>query len=186
LGFNSALLLAGAVITEKIFNRPGLGTLQWMRGSIKRDLSIGTGFGILMISLDLHFCEYFNGYCYRFLYPRIKGQLMERQRLATHGYEGTQKRKSILSFVSLSVLGGWFFSISLCEDLMIRTNHNCPLLLIAFRLRYFSKRAKPKSQSLNASPSKTVGKKSAWQMTRTGEMFLRVLITGREFLTELR
>ena len=71
LGLQFGILLAGAVITEKIFNWPGLGTLLIDEGINQRDYRLVQGC-ILMISLTYIFANTLTDIVYRFLDPRIK------------------------------------------------------------------------------------------------------------------
>ena len=71
LGLQFGILLAGAVITEKIFNWPGLGTLLIDEGINQRDYRLVQGC-ILMISLTYIFANTLTDMAYRFLDPRIK------------------------------------------------------------------------------------------------------------------
>jgi ABC-type dipeptide/oligopeptide/nickel transport system permease component len=71
LGLQFGILLAGAVITEKIFNWPGLGTLLIDEGINQRDYRLVQGC-ILMISLTYIFANTLTDMVYRFLDPRIK------------------------------------------------------------------------------------------------------------------
>lgn len=71
LGLQFGTLLAGAVITETIFNWPGIGTLLVDDGIRGRDYKLIQGC-ILVISLSYVFVNLGTDFAYRLLDPRIK------------------------------------------------------------------------------------------------------------------
>lgn len=71
LGLQFGTLLAGAVITETIFNWPGIGTLLIDDGIRVRDYKLIQGC-ILVISLSYIFVNTATDFVYRLLDPRIK------------------------------------------------------------------------------------------------------------------
>jgi ABC-type dipeptide/oligopeptide/nickel transport system permease component len=71
LGLQLGILLAGAIITEKIFGWPGLGLLLVEDGIAKRDYSIVQGC-VLAISTTYILANTFTDIVYRWLDPRIR------------------------------------------------------------------------------------------------------------------
>jgi peptide/nickel transport system permease protein len=71
LGLQLGVLLAGAIITEKIFNWPGLGLLLVDEGINKRDYRIVQGC-VLVISVTYIFANTLTDVIYRWLDPRIR------------------------------------------------------------------------------------------------------------------
>ena len=71
LGLQLGVLLAGAIITEKIFNWPGLGLLLVDDGINKRDYRIVQGC-VLVISVTYIFANTLTDMIYRWLDPRIR------------------------------------------------------------------------------------------------------------------
>jgi peptide/nickel transport system permease protein len=71
LGLQLGVLLAGAIITEKIFNWPGLGLLLVDDGINKRDYRIVQGC-VLVISVTYIFANTLTDVIYRWLDPRIR------------------------------------------------------------------------------------------------------------------
>ena len=71
LGLQLGVLLAGAIITEKIFNWPGLGLLLVDDGINKRDYRIVQGC-VLVISVTYIFANTLTDIVYRKLDPRIR------------------------------------------------------------------------------------------------------------------
>lgn len=71
LGLQLGVLLAGAIITEKIFNWPGLGLLLVDDGINKRDYRIVQGC-VLVISVTYIFANTLTDIVYRRLDPRIR------------------------------------------------------------------------------------------------------------------
>jgi len=71
LGLQLGVLLAGAIITEKIFNWPGLGLLLVDDGINKRDYRIVQGC-VLVISVTYIFANTLTDILYRRLDPRIR------------------------------------------------------------------------------------------------------------------
>lgn len=71
LGLQLGVLLAGAIITEKIFNWPGLGLLLVDDGINKRDYRIVQGC-VLVISITYIFANTLTDVIYRWLDPRIR------------------------------------------------------------------------------------------------------------------
>ena len=71
LGLQLGVLLAGAIITEKIFNWPGLGLLLVDDGINKRDYRIVQGC-VLVISVTYIFANTLTDILYRKLDPRIR------------------------------------------------------------------------------------------------------------------
>jgi len=73
LGLQLGVLLAGAIITEKIFNWPGLGLLLIDDGIGKRDYRLVQGC-VLVISVTYIFANTLTDVVYRWLDPRIRIQ----------------------------------------------------------------------------------------------------------------
>ncbi|MDQ1590989.1 MAG: peptide/nickel transport system permease protein [Pyrinomonadaceae bacterium] len=73
LGLQLGVLLAGAIITEKIFNWPGLGLLLIDDGIGKRDYRLVQGC-VLVISVTYIFANTLTDIIYRWLDPRIRIQ----------------------------------------------------------------------------------------------------------------
>ena len=71
LGLQLGVLLAGAIITEKIFGWPGLGLLLIEDGIGKRDYRIVQGC-VLVISMTYIFANLLTDMVYRWLDPRIR------------------------------------------------------------------------------------------------------------------
>jgi ABC-type dipeptide/oligopeptide/nickel transport system permease component len=71
LGLQLGVLLAGAIITEKIFNWPGLGLLLVDDGINKRDYRLVQGC-VLVISVTYIFANTLTDMVYRWLDPRIR------------------------------------------------------------------------------------------------------------------
>jgi peptide/nickel transport system permease protein len=71
LGLQLGVLLAGAIITEKIFNWPGLGLLLIDDGIGKRDYRLVQGC-VLVISVTYIFANTLTDIVYRWLDPRIR------------------------------------------------------------------------------------------------------------------
>ncbi len=71
LGLQLGILLAGAIITEKIFGWPGLGLLLVEDGIGKRDYSVVQGC-VLAISTTYIFANTLTDMVYRWLDPRIR------------------------------------------------------------------------------------------------------------------
>lgn len=71
LGLQLGVLLAGAIITEKIFNWPGLGLLLVEEGINKRDYRVVQGC-VLVISITYIFANTATDMLYRVLDPRIR------------------------------------------------------------------------------------------------------------------
>ncbi|MER3426991.1 MAG: peptide ABC transporter [Pyrinomonas sp.] len=71
LGLQLGVLLAGAIITEKIFNWPGLGLLLVEEGINKRDYRVVQGC-VLVISITYIFANTVTDMLYRVLDPRIR------------------------------------------------------------------------------------------------------------------
>ncbi|MDX6272582.1 MAG: peptide/nickel transport system permease protein [Acidobacteriota bacterium] len=71
LGLQLGVLLAGAIITEKIFNWPGLGLLLIDDGIGKRDYRLVQGC-VLVISVTYIFANTLTDIIYRWLDPRIR------------------------------------------------------------------------------------------------------------------
>jgi peptide/nickel transport system permease protein len=71
LGLQLGVLLAGAIITEKIFNWPGLGLLLVDEGINKRDYRLVQGC-VLVISVTYIFANTLTDMVYRWLDPRIR------------------------------------------------------------------------------------------------------------------
>jgi len=71
LGLQLGVLLAGAIITEKIFGWPGLGLLLVEDGIAKRDYSIVQGC-VLAISTTYIIANTLTDLLYRWLDPRIR------------------------------------------------------------------------------------------------------------------
>ena len=71
LGLQLGVLLAGAIITEKIFNWPGIGLLLVEDGINKRDYRLVQGC-VLVISVTYIFANTLTDLLYRRLYPRIR------------------------------------------------------------------------------------------------------------------
>jgi len=71
LGLQLGVLLAGAIITEKIFNWPGLGLLLVDEGIGKRDYRLVQGC-VLVISVTYIFANTLTDMVYRWLDPRIR------------------------------------------------------------------------------------------------------------------
>lgn len=71
LGLQLGVLLAGAIITEKIFNWPGLGLLLIDDGIGKRDYRLVQGC-VLVISVTYIFANTMTDLVYRWLDPRIR------------------------------------------------------------------------------------------------------------------
>ena len=71
LGLQLGVLLAGAIITEKIFNWPGLGLLLVEDGINKRDYRLVQGC-VLVISVTYIFANTLTDMVYRWLDPRIR------------------------------------------------------------------------------------------------------------------
>ncbi|MBA2503066.1 MAG: ABC transporter permease [Pyrinomonadaceae bacterium] len=71
LGLQLGVLLAGAIITEKIFNWPGLGLLLIDDGIGKRDYRLVQGC-VLVISVTYIFANTMTDIVYRWLDPRIR------------------------------------------------------------------------------------------------------------------
>jgi ABC-type dipeptide/oligopeptide/nickel transport system permease component len=71
LGLQLGVLLAGAIITEKIFNWPGLGLLLVDDGINKRDYRLVQGC-VLVISITYIFANTLTDMVYRWLDPRIR------------------------------------------------------------------------------------------------------------------
>jgi ABC-type dipeptide/oligopeptide/nickel transport system permease component len=73
LGLQLGVLLAGAIITEKIFGWPGLGLLLVEDGIAKRDYRVVQGC-VLVISVTYIFANSLTDMVYRWLDPRIRIQ----------------------------------------------------------------------------------------------------------------
>ncbi|CDM65334.1 ABC transporter permease [Pyrinomonas methylaliphatogenes] len=73
LGLQLGVLLAGAIITEKIFNWPGIGLLLVEEGINKRDYRVVQGC-VLVISLTYIFANAATDMLYRLLDPRIRSR----------------------------------------------------------------------------------------------------------------
>ena len=73
LGLQLGVLLAGAIITEKIFNWPGIGLLLVEDGINKRDYRLVQGC-VLVISVTYIFANTLTDMVYRWLDPRIRVQ----------------------------------------------------------------------------------------------------------------
>lgn len=73
LGLQLGILLAGAIITEKIFNWPGLGLLLIDDGIAKRDYRLVQGC-VLVISVTYIAANALTDVAYRWLDPRIRTQ----------------------------------------------------------------------------------------------------------------
>ncbi|MCS6874223.1 MAG: ABC transporter permease [Pyrinomonadaceae bacterium] len=71
LGLQLGVLLAGAIITEKIFSWPGLGTLLLDEGIAKRDYRLVQGC-VLVISLTYILANMLTDLIYSWLDPRIR------------------------------------------------------------------------------------------------------------------
>lgn len=71
LGLQLGVLLAGAIITEKIFNWPGLGLLLIDDGIARRDYRLVQGC-VLVISITYIVANTLTDMVYRFLDPRIR------------------------------------------------------------------------------------------------------------------
>lgn len=71
LGLQLGVLLAGAIITEKIFNWPGLGLLLIDEGIARRDFRLVQGC-VLVISITYILANTLTDMVYRFLDPRIR------------------------------------------------------------------------------------------------------------------
>jgi len=71
LGLQLGVLLAGAIITEKIFGWPGLGLLLVEDGIAKRDYRVVQGC-VLIISITYIFANSLTDMVYRWLDPRIR------------------------------------------------------------------------------------------------------------------
>jgi ABC-type dipeptide/oligopeptide/nickel transport system permease component len=71
LGLQLGVLLAGAIITEKIFGWPGLGLLLVEDGIAKRDYRVVQGC-VLVISVTYIFANSLTDMVYRWLDPRIR------------------------------------------------------------------------------------------------------------------
>jgi peptide/nickel transport system permease protein len=71
LGLQLGVLLAGAIVTEKIFNWPGLGLLLIDEGIGKRDYRLVQGC-VLVISVTYIFANTLTDIIYRWLDPRIR------------------------------------------------------------------------------------------------------------------
>ncbi|HVG39874.1 MAG TPA: ABC transporter permease, partial [Pyrinomonadaceae bacterium] len=71
LGLQLGVLLAGAIITEKIFNWPGIGLLLVDDGINKRDYRLVQGC-VLVISVTYIFANMVTDLIYRWLDPRIR------------------------------------------------------------------------------------------------------------------
>ncbi|HYE65111.1 MAG TPA: ABC transporter permease [Pyrinomonadaceae bacterium] len=71
LGLQLGVLLAGAIITEKIFNWPGIGLLLVEDGINKRDYRLVQGC-VLVISVTYIFANTLTDMVYRWLDPRIR------------------------------------------------------------------------------------------------------------------
>jgi ABC-type dipeptide/oligopeptide/nickel transport system permease component len=71
LGLQLGVLLAGAIITEKIFNWPGLGLLLVDEGINKRDYRLVQGC-VVVISVTYIFANTLTDMVYRWLDPRIR------------------------------------------------------------------------------------------------------------------
>jgi peptide/nickel transport system permease protein len=71
LGLQLGVLLAGAIITEQIFNWPGIGTLLIRDGIAKRDYRLVQGC-VLVISITYIFVNTLTDIAYRWLDPRIR------------------------------------------------------------------------------------------------------------------
>lgn len=71
LGLQLGVLLAGAIITEKIFNWPGIGLLLVDEGINKRDYRLVQGC-VLVISVTYIFANMVTDLIYRWLDPRIR------------------------------------------------------------------------------------------------------------------
>src|ERR1051326_1729044 len=71
LGLQLGVLLAGAIITEKIFNWPGIGLLLVEDGINKRDYRLVQGC-VLVISVTYIFANTLTDMAYRWLDPRIR------------------------------------------------------------------------------------------------------------------
>ena len=71
LGLQLGVLLAGAIITEKIFNWPGIGLLLVDEGINKRDYRLVQGC-VLVISVTYIFANTLTDMVYRWLDPRIR------------------------------------------------------------------------------------------------------------------
>jgi ABC-type dipeptide/oligopeptide/nickel transport system permease component len=73
LGLQLGILLAGAIITEKIFNWPGIGLLLIDDGIAKRDYRLVQGC-VLVISITYIAANALTDVAYRWLDPRIRTQ----------------------------------------------------------------------------------------------------------------
>src|SRR3712207_5563340 len=71
LGLQLGVLLAGAIITEKIFGWPGIGLLLVEEGINKRDYRVVQGC-VLVISVTYIFADTLTDLLYRRLDPRIR------------------------------------------------------------------------------------------------------------------
>ena len=71
LGLQLGVLLAGAIITEKIFNWPGIGLLLVEEGINRRDYRLVQGC-VLVISVTYIFANTLTDMVYRWLDPRIR------------------------------------------------------------------------------------------------------------------
>ncbi|MGI8995066.1 MAG: ABC transporter permease, partial [Pyrinomonadaceae bacterium] len=71
LGLQLGVLLAGAIVTEKIFNWPGLGLLLIDDGINKRDYRLVQGC-VLVISITYIIANTLTDVVYRWLDPRIR------------------------------------------------------------------------------------------------------------------
>ncbi len=71
LGLQLGVLLAGSIITEKIFVWPGLGLLLLDEGILKRDYRLVQGC-VLVISVTYIFANTLTDWIYRLLDPRIR------------------------------------------------------------------------------------------------------------------
>src|SRR5436853_2538677 len=71
LGLELGVLLAGAIITEKIFNWPGIGLLLVEEGINRRDYRLVQGC-VLVISVTYIFANTLTDMVYRWLDPRIR------------------------------------------------------------------------------------------------------------------
>jgi ABC-type dipeptide/oligopeptide/nickel transport system permease component len=71
LGLQLGVLLAGAIITEQIFNWPGIGTLLIRDGIAKRDYRLVQGC-VLVISITYIFVNTLTDIVYSWLDPRIR------------------------------------------------------------------------------------------------------------------
>ena len=71
LGLQLGVLLAGAIITEKIFGWPGLDCCWWKTASAKRDYRVVQGC-VLVISMTYIIANMLTDMVYKWLDPRIR------------------------------------------------------------------------------------------------------------------